>query len=465
MFQRFFDSEQPYVGYFKFPEDSEVVPGNLVIRKNIIEGQLYRAPKDIIERPDLPFGFNTRKILNATGVFRLKDGKDYELSILEMQVVSYSASQLGFFEVFCKSLIINGQTISLEQVFPEKLTVKIKGLEEWFEKKAVDYSCESNKISVFSEERIIENLTFTDQVTIDLECYSLSNFKYRDIFIQEIVSIVVCFKEKIPFSKAVIWEEKLRQVFSLFFRKQLRVEEVSFFVPKVEKEFFYLHSDSRDFYQRGIKHRNEAIIRYSDSIEFKKLLKNFFHAESRLSRLMETYFQMELNHSLYSENAFLAWVFELDSFIKKGEQKDISKDEAMKGFSKQLINKVKKEDDPLFQKLFLKFYSLSNERAKFYGNSLQTRLITFFENKRFFEELISNNIEEFFLKIIKTRNNLAHPKLNPDEKVLFGQDLYLYQDKLRLIVYCLIMIELGMDEQLLIDRLKSPIHRNTKPLD
>lgn len=240
---------------------------------------------------------------------------------------------------------------------------------------------------------------------------------------------------------------------------------MSFFVPKVEKEFFYLHSDSRDFYRRGIKHRNEAIIRYSDSIEFKKLLKNFFHAESRLSRLMETYFLMELNHSLYSENAFLAWVFELESYLKKGKQRNISRDEAMKGLSENLILKLKKNYDPLLQELFQKYYSLANEKAKFNGDTLQSRLTRFFKNQTFFKELISTNPEDFFLRVVKTRNYLAHPKLDPHEKVLFGQDLYLYQDKLRLVVYCLIMIELGMDEQLLIDRLKSPIHRNTKPLD
>lgn len=174
---------------------------------------------------------------------------------------------------------------------------------------------------------------------------------------------------------------------------------------------------------------------------------------------------MEGNHSLYSENAFLTWVFELDSFIKKGEQKDISKDEAMKKFSKPLINKIKKEDDPLLKELFKKYYSLANEKVKFNGDTLQSRLTRFFKNQTFFKELISTNPEDYFLRVVKTRNYLAHPKLDPHEKVLFGQDLYIYQDKLRLVVYCLIMIELGMDEQLLIDRLKSPIHRNTKPLD
>jgi len=33
MFDRFFDPDESYVGFFKFPEDPEMVPGHLVIGK------------------------------------------------------------------------------------------------------------------------------------------------------------------------------------------------------------------------------------------------------------------------------------------------------------------------------------------------------------------------------------------------------------------------------------------------
>lgn len=466
MYDRFFEEDQQYVGFFKFPEDPDVVPGHLVIRKKIIEGQIYRIPKDLLSRPDLPLGFgiNTNKILNAVGVFRLKGGKDVEVSIFGIQVVSGSSSQLGLYEVYCQSMILKGKTNSMEEVFPKKMIVKIKGLEEWFEKKAVDYSHDGNKISISSEERIIETLFISDQVTIDLECYANFNFKFRDNIVREIVAIVIGFKGEISFPEAIKREEKLRQVFSLFFRKQLRIEEVSFFIPKVDKEFCYIHSDSRDFYGGEIKHRNEAIIRYSDSNLFEKFIKNFLNAEPRLEKLIETFFLMELNHSLYSENAFLTWVFELDAFIKKGEQGDISKDEAMKGFSNPLIDKIDQNNDPILNELFQKFYSLSNERAKFYGETLQTRLNSFFSNTRFFKDLVSSDPEGFFKKIVKTRNHLVHPKLDPNKDVIPTKDLYLYQSKLRLIVYCLILLNLGMNEDLLIERLKVIPYDIVKPL-
>lgn len=467
MFSRFFEEDHQYVGFFKFPIDSDMVPGHLIIRKNNIEGQLYRAPKDIIEKPDLPFGFglNTKKLLNAIGVFRLREGKDFEVSIFGIQIGSYSSSQLGFYEIYCRSMIIKGKTLSLEEVFPEKLVVKIKGLEEWFEKKAVGYSHEDNKIAVFSEKRIVENLLKTDQVTIDLECYANFNFRYRDNIVKEIVCLVVDFKVLIPFPEAITWTEKLRQIFSLYFRKQLRIEEVSLFIPKVDTEFFYAQSDSRDFYKGKIKHRNEAIIRYSDSPLFKELIRNFLSTEPRLKKLIETFFLMESNHSLYSENAFLTWVFELDAFIKKSKQKDISKEEAFKNLSEELVQKLKQKNDPMLEELFNKWYALTNEKAKFYGEVLQNRLIRYFGSSKFFKELISTNPEDFFDKVVKTRNYLAHPTINPNKNVIQKEEMYVYQSKMRLIVYCVILLELGVDETLLIDRLKAIPYPIVKPLN
>jgi hypothetical protein len=126
---------------------------------------------------------------------------------------------------------------------------------------------------------------------------------------------------------------------------------------------------------------------------------------------------MELNHSLYNENAFLTLVFELDFFIKKGKQKNIPKEEAMKEFSLGLIHRLKKKDDNLLQELFEQWYSLANEKAKFNEESLQTRLVRFFSTKRFYIELISSDPEGFFKRIVKTRNHLVHPKLGPHSDV------------------------------------------------
>jgi len=304
-----------------------------------------------------------------------------------------------------------------------------------------------------------------DQVTIDLECYANFNFKYRDNIVKEIISIVIHFKSKTALPEALKWEEKLRQVFSLFFRKQLKIEEISFFIPEVDKEFFYAHSDSRDFYKGEIKHRNEAIIRYSDSILFKEFLEDFLKAGPRLSKLIETYFLMELNHSLYNENAFLTWVFELDAFIKKAKQKNVSKEDAFKDLSKELVQKLEQKNDHLLEELFNKWYVLTNEKTKFYGEALQNRLLRYFSSSRFFKELVSINPEDFFDKVVKTRNHLAHPILRPKKNLIPKQDMYFYQSKLRLIVYCIILLELGVDEDFLIQRLKVIPHSIVKPIN
>ena len=467
MFSRFFDSNQQYVGFFKFPEDADLVPGHLVIKGKTIEGQIYSVPKDFLNRTDIPIGLglNTSRILNATGVFRLKGDIDIEVSIFGIQIISGSSSQLGIYKIYAQSIILKGKTSSLEEVFPQKLIFKIKGLEEWFEGKAVEYSREGDKIAVFSEKRIVENILLTKDLSISLECYANFNFRYRDNVVREIVSIVVNFEKEISFKEGIKWEEKLRQVFSLFFRKQLLIEEISFFISEVDKEFFYAHSDSRDFYKGEIKHRNEAIIRYSDSILFQKILENFLIAEPRLAKLIETFFLMELNHSLYNENAFLTWVFELDAFIKKAKQKDISKPEAFKHLSKELVQKIEQNNDPFLKELFNKWYDLTNEKAKFYGEALQNRLVRYFSSSKFFREFISVNPEDFFDKIVKTRNHLAHPTLNPKKNIIPTQDMYVYQSKLRLIVYCIILLELGIDEDFLIERLKVIPNSDVKPLN
>jgi hypothetical protein len=467
MYHKFFEPDQQYVGFFNFPEDPEMVPGHLVIRKNTIEGQLYRAPEDIIEKPDLPFGFglNTSKILNAVGVFRLKDGKDVEVSIFGIQIVSYSSSHLGFYKIYCKSIILNANTIKIEEVFPEKLVVKIRGLEEWFEKKGVHITNEGFKRILSFENRIIEEIYENEHVKIDLVCYVNFLYEYRNKTIKELVSFVVLSKNLIQFSESEKWIEKLRQICSLFFRKQLKIEEISFFVPEIDTECYYVYSDAMDYYKGEIKSRNEAIIRYSDTDLFRNLINNFLQAEPRLRKLMDTFFLMELNHSLYNENAFLTWVFELDSFIKKGKQKNISKREAMKDLSHRLISKLDEKDDPLLEELFKKWHSLSNEKAKFYGETLQARLVRYFGLRKFFKDLISTNSDDFFERVVKTRNHLAHPSLSPHSKVIPTKELFTYQSKLRLAVYCLILVELGMDEELMIQRMKASPASIIKPLN
>lgn len=467
MFSRFFKENEQYIGFFKFPEDTNRIPGHLVIRKNIIEGQIYSVPNDFRSRTDIPVGLslNANKILNATGIFRLKGGKDIEVSIFGIQIVTGSSSLLGIYDILCQSMILKGSTTSLEEVFPQKLIIKIKGIENWYEQKAVEYSYDENKISIFSEKRIVENLLSTNEVIIDIECYSEFNINYRDNIVKEIVAIVVHFKAKTDFNEALKWEDRLRQVLSLFFRKQLNIEEISFLITGVDKAFFYAHSDSRDFYKAEIKHRNEAIIRYSDSILFKMVLENFLNAEPRLAKLIESFFLMELNHSLYNENAFLTWVFELDAFIKKSKQKDILKEEAFKELSKELVQKLEQKNDPLLEELLNKWYALTNEKAKFYGEALQNRFVRKFSTSKFFREFISVNPEDFFDKIVKTRNHLAHPTLNPKKNIIPTQDMYVYQSKLRLIVYCIILLELGVEEDFLIQRLKVIPNSDVKPLN
>lgn len=369
MYKRFFEPDQKYVGYFKFPKDPDMVPGHLVIIKNTIRGQLYRAPEDIIEDPDMPFGrgLDTRKALNAIGVFRLKDGKDLEVSIFGLQIRSYSTSQLDFYDVVCKSMFINGHFLIVDKVIPQKVIINISGLEEWFEKRSVNFFRDGNRISLSSGSPIIESVYSCDHFTINIECYTNFSLGYRDNYVKEKVLLGVHFHKQIGFQDADQLTHKIRQVFSLFFRLQLKINNISFLFQYEAKEYYYIFSDSRDYFNGAKKNKNEAIIRYSDTELFKEVINNFLNAEPRLKRLMDTFFLMELNHSLYSENAFLIWVFELDFFIKKGKQKNIPREDAMKELSQTLISKLKNNDDPLLEELFEKWYCLSNEKAKFYG--------------------------------------------------------------------------------------------------
>jgi hypothetical protein len=456
MYHRFFEIDREYVGFFKFTEDQDMVPGSLMIRNNTIEGQIYQIPVDIGTKEALPLGLeiDTNKILNAVGIFRLKGGEDFEVSVFGIQVVSGTSSQLGVYKIYCNSMILKEKISNLEEVFTEKLVLKISGLDEWHEKHAVKLKNGGRSISFSTEDSIIETIYVSDLIEIKLECYAISSFTYRNKKVKEVIELVVYFHDSIQFLEANKWIESLRQVISLFFRKQLKIEEVSFFLPEGDKKIYWVYSDSRDFYGREINHRNEAIIRYSDSFLFRKVIKNFLHAESRLKKLMDAYFLMEMNLSLYSENAFMTWVFELDAFIKKGKQRNIPKKDARKEFSEELNHKLEERNDPLLNELFDKWYSLSNEKAKFYGQTLQTRLVKYFGHRAFFKKLISTHPENFFEKVVKTRNYLAHPISKRGKKMIPSDKMYSFQSKLRLLVYCTILLELGVDEDLLIERLK-----------
>lgn len=126
---------------------------------------------------------------------------------------------------------------------------------------------------------------------------------------------------------------------------------------------------------------------------------------------------------------------------------------------------LKQKNDPLLEELFNKWYDLNNEKAKFYGEALQNRLVRNFNSSKFFRELISINPEDFFDKVVKTRNHLAHPTLKSNKNVIPKHEMYDYQSKLRLTVYCIILLELGVDEDFLIGRLNGIHDSSVKPMN
>lgn len=92
-------------------------------------------------------------------------------------------------------------------------------------------------------------------------------------------------------------------------------------------------------------------------------------------------------------------------------------------------------------------------------------MVRYFSGRNFFTALISTDPEDFFERIVKTRNHFVHPTLKPHKKVILSKDMYLYQTKLRLLVYCVILLELGTDQDLMIERLQKGDFGSIMPLN
>lgn len=467
MYKLFFEPEQIYVGYFKFEEDPELVPGHISINKNIIQGQLYRAPTDFIEDSKvLPgFGLKENAVLNATGVFRLKDRKDFEISIFGIHLKGYRTSSLDFLEILCQSLIIDGAYNDPKDAILKKVVIKLNGLEAWYDIHTVKSSYSINEVSIKSSPKIVEEIYSSDEFSLALICYGTFSFSYGKSDIKEIKAITIDIHSEMNLMAVKKLIEQIRQIFSLFYNKQLGILEISFSSLCNEEMQYFIFSDHNTYYHKEIKAKNESIIRYSDKEVFKKIISNYLNQKQNIKKVANTFFQIDLNNSTLSKNAFLTYVFELDSFIKKASQVKPSKKEAMRGFSQGLISEIESKSNQNINELFEKWYRLYCEKMYFNSENLQSRLIRNYEHQKFFLELISKNPKDFFNRIVKTRNHLTHPKSEIKVEVLTNHELQTYLSKLKVMIYSIILLDLGVDETFLVEKIKKTPFQDAEPLE
>jgi len=140
--------------------------------------------------------------------------------------------------------------------------------------------------------------------------------------------------------------------------------------------------------------------------------------------------------------AFQEYVNILERMAKQPLSKEV--------WSKKVINNLKQIEDRRNAHDFFKTQMAKRDAP----NRLNDKLYTVLENREFIKHLVTNDIKQFCDKVSATRNWHTHPRSIKPNNIIARDEMYNYTSALSIIVHCLILIELGMDEAFLIKRLK-----------
>ncbi|ASB50426.1 ApeA N-terminal domain 1-containing protein [Alkalitalea saponilacus] len=171
---------------------------------------------------------------------------------------------------------------------------------------------------------------------------------------------------------------------------------------------------------------------------FEDIIKNWFE-NNNLKPSVDLIIEKFLNPKLSRENDFLNACFAIETFHRRFKTINTYSKAVFKKIRKDIIENI--EDDDIKNFIYEKL-SYANEPT------FRTRL---FDLKEYFESILASNIniDEYIIKIVKTRNFLVH---RGDNKKTFNElDMFFAARYLENIVRICILIELKVPENIVLN--------------
>jgi len=194
-------------------------------------------------------------------------------------------------------------------------------------------------------------------------------------------------------------------------------------------------------------HRHDVLFSYPKiSNNFNIVINSWFEKLEKLRSTFDLFFVTFYNQRMYSEFKFLSLMQAIESFHRATMNGKYLDDDAWEPHKNKLLSEIPVELEDSFK-------SSLKSRLR-YGNeySLRKRIQELL--KSFQEETVRklNFSKKYFTGIlVDTRNHLTHYDESMEEETLNGEHLYWATIRLKILLFTLLLKELGLDENLITD--------------
>lgn len=182
---------------------------------------------------------------------------------------------------------------------------------------------------------------------------------------------------------------------------------------------------------------------------FTDFLKNYFKYADILESIYYLYLGELYNPHMYLENQFLSLIQSLESFHRLTFKGKYVSDNDYDVVKEALIKAIPESVDSDLKARLKEYFKYGNEfslrkRLKELFNEYPEFSVIFTKNK-------NENKKDFIEKVVNTRNYLTHYDEELKEYAVFGEDLYLLTQKLRICAGVCLLKKVGFDSEEIIN--------------
>lgn len=224
------------------------------------------------------------------------------------------------------------------------------------------------------------------------------------------------------------------------------------------RENYYYFIKQYDYKNKNKFSNNDILISFKEiEEEFPLLLDNWFKKTEELNEIYKLYFGILYSNVVYIENTLLSTIQILEIYHRNRYEGKVFDEETFKIEKEKIKRFSRKHLDQEVHKKLMESIAHANDY------SLKMRLLelinSFSDNTKLALIGDTQDVKKFIKQLVDTRNYLAHydPERKPNLLVNIDERFYGIQ-RLKAIVTMILFIDLGMDEEFVINKIKDSQH-------
>jgi hypothetical protein len=444
--------DKEYIATFIHPDTEEKFTGRIFYKKGEIIGDYFSLPKAASLEPSHPFLSSNYSDHFKYLYLMLYDGqKHHNGYLIDCYLTKYSTTKFAYTvddsfngSFRAKGLLIGNSIVDFNSLKFDRISLADPSLYYWFTNKNLNFNFTlegNNSVNwkKFHEVELYESDQFKVLYRSNLtEKFSRSKSTFN-LITDSFVSYE--FKSAQPYQQVNEYVEDLRRLFSLFFFAPIGNNPI--YLKSGSDYFEYYKSDSRSF-SKNLNTFEHLPFSMAELDQIKPVINNWFSKDEDFINRTAAYFELDTNRNTYTHISFQVLVNTLERFTN---------------FEKPIVSTSRKKRELIeyFEALQPEKNKINQLRAfltKSSYSKLKHKLSLILESYKFIDSLLGEPIEDFVDKIVATRHWYTHPTEIKKENIISDKDLFGYKQTLSKIIYGIILIELGMNEDFFIIRME-----------